>query len=150
MTRALSRSDRRAMADAVRHMLLAGIRITDIQRAGVSGWQIRRSLENIVVLSRRDGIGAPSVALAQANRSDAVTPRQVTSRAGGISLLPELAGCDGVRPVAPAPFSGRAQCVDGFEQGGVGDGIGRELFHSVELSRRDRGRHPVSAGGVTA
>lgn len=124
MTRSVSKSERRAMADALRGMQRSGVRTTDIMHgAGATLSQVMRSL--YPVLPGRDGIDTPSAGV--------VTPRQSSSSLAG-GKTSQLAGSSGTDlPVAPASFPGGQHRVDGIPQGRTGDVVGL-LGHGGSVS----------------
>ena len=155
MTRPLRNSERRAMADALRHMKESGVRLTDLRHgSGATHAQIERSLDRII-LPGRDGIGAPPAGV--------VSPRQNSSLAGGKTS--QLAGCKGAdAPLAPTSFPVTQHGADRVEQRRTGNGfVGVDWalhgdLHVVAVGTVDdagvlswqlSGWHPVSDGEVT-
>jgi hypothetical protein len=106
MTRPLSKSARRAMADALRHMHQSGTRFTDLRHgSGATQKQVVRSLDRII-LPGRDCIGLPPAGV--------VSPRHADSSHAGYFHLAGGNGTDA--PVAPAPFPGGDKGGEGCEQ----------------------------------
>lgn len=101
MSRPTTPAERRAMADALRHMHAAGVRRIDIRQASqLTSAKVHQAITH-VILSGRDGIGS---------LTGVVSPRQPVPLRGGLPV--DLAGDSGA---VPALFQGGP--VDGDRVG---------------------------------
>lgn len=151
MTRrnAISAIERRALADALRHMNVAGVSRGELSSvAKLTAWKTSRAVSFPVTLPAlsqaksmpgRDDIGGSLAA-------GVVSPRHDDSSVAGDSDLPvDLTGGSGA--AAPVIFLGAqpVEGVDGVEQRGAGNrGVG--LGHGPVVARATLGCHGAGKG----
>ena len=137
---AMSAAGRRALADALRHMHVDGVRQPELRRVGkLTAWHTQRAV-SFPILPGRDDIGGPLTV-------DVVTPRHDDSSvAGGPDLPVNLAGGGVAAPVIFQAASA-VQRRDGVEQGWAGDGTDG-LGHAADVPPALGACHGAVDGGA--